>query len=188
MGAYNTKNVKQLPKLEEVIDGNFLIIENNLGTHIIDFADFVIGPNNASFYSVIENLSSSSVSMSAEVDNKFQNLSGELLDTTNSRIDSLTANYPRFFIVYPNTLTVPSGTSSGKTEFNSELGNIFESDINVIPTNKSAALMNWVMILSSVQNPGTPPSPTPYTYTITLSTNVVLTSQATFKTKVTKFF
>jgi pantothenate kinase len=43
MSLYNTKKVKELPQLEEIIEGNYLIVENETGTNIIDFADFVIG-------------------------------------------------------------------------------------------------------------------------------------------------
>lgn len=188
INPYNSRTVKQLPKLEEVLEGNYLIIENNLGTNIIDFADFVVGPNNVSFYNVVTNLSSRSASMSATVDSKFQTVSSNILEETNTRIDSLTANYPRYFVVYPNTLTVTTGLLRGEVDFNSELGDIFISDVNIVPTNKTAANMSWMAVLSSVQNPGNPPSPTPYTYTLIISTNSVLTDDATFEAKVVKFF
>lgn len=188
MALYNTKSVKDLPQIEEVVDGNFLLIETQVGTNIIDFADFVIGPNNASFYNQITTLSSKQISMSATVDTKFQNLSTTVLSAANTRINALTANYPRYFVVYPNTLTVNGGLRYGQVQFNSELAGIVTSDINVIPTNNSASAMTWVLLISSIQNPGNPPDPTPYTYTITISSVNVVTTNATFETKVTKFF
>ena len=100
MSNYNTTNIKDLPQLEEVIEGNYLIIENEVGTNIIDFADFVVGPNNVSFYNIVEALSTRSISMSSTVDSKFNTLSSNVLNSVNTTVRNLTANYPRFFAVY----------------------------------------------------------------------------------------
>jgi hypothetical protein len=188
MALYNATNVKELPELEEIVDGNYLIVENNQGTYILNFQNFVVGPENVSFYSAFTSLCSKQVSMSATVDSKFQTLSTNVLSAVNTKISELTANYPRYFEVYPNTITVSSGNKSARTDFNSELGNIRVSDINVIPTNSGAATMTWTLILSSVQNPGSPPTPTPYTYTITISSPSNVSSDAIFETKVLKYF
>jgi hypothetical protein len=185
MANYNTTNIKDLPQLEEVVEGNYLIIENEIGTNIIDFADFVVGPNNVSFYNVVQTLSTRSISMSATVDSKMTSLSSGLLDTFNSKFNSVTANYPRFFAVYPNTLNVPSGLSRGQVNFNSSIDTFTPSDINVVPTNDAASKMSWVLLLSSTVFPG---NPQPYTYTITISSSVTLTSNATFETKALKFY
>lgn len=189
MSLYNTKKVKELPQLEEIIDGNYLIVENEIGTNIIDFADFVVGPNNVSFYNVVVSLCSRSISMSASVDSGLQNLSSTFIGEVNNRVDSLTANYPGFFEVYPNTLVVNANALYGKSDFNSELGDISVNDINVSPTNNAAARMSWTVFLSSVQNPGTPPNPTPYTYSIIISSGSgTQGTDSTFETKVTKYF
>jgi hypothetical protein len=188
MSLYNTTNIKELPKLEEIIDGNYIIVENEQGTFILDFEDFVVGPNNVSFYNVVTSLCSKQISMSATVDSKFQTLTSDVLSAVNTKVNALTANYPRLFEVYPNTITIPSGSNNGKTDFNSELGNILVNDINVIPTNMAAANTNWCLLLSSIQNPGSPPDPTPYTYTITISTASNSVGNSTFETKVLKYF
>jgi len=189
MALYNTKSVKDLPQVEEVIDGNYLLIENDLGTNIIDFKDFVIGPNNASFYNTIVSLCSRSISMSATVDTKLQSTSAKIVEENNTKIDALTANYPRYFVVYPkNQLTVVQGLRYGQTIFNSELASIVPADVNVIPTNTYAANMNWVLLLSSTQNPGNPPSPTPYSYTITISSTTTLSQNAEFDLRVLTFY
>lgn len=188
MSLYNTTSIKELPQLEEIIDGNYIIVENEQGTYILDFADFVVGPNNVSFYNVVASLCAKQVSLSATVDSKMQTLSTNVLSAVNTKIANLTANYPRYFEVYPNLITVQNGTKNGNTDFNSELGNIRPCDINVIPTNMSAANSSWALLLSSVQNPGSPPTPTPYTYTITISTFANVVGDATFETKVLKYF
>ncbi len=185
MANYNTTNIKDLPQLEEVIDGNYLIVENEIGTNIIDFADFVVGPNNVSFYNVVQTLSTRSISMSATVDSKVNSLSSGLIDRFDTKFNSVTANYPRFFAVYPNTLTVPSGLNRGQINFNSPIDTFAQSDINVVPTNDAASKMSWMLSLSSAVFPG---SPQPYTYTITISSSIAPTSNATFETKALRFY
>jgi hypothetical protein len=185
MANYNTTNIKDLPQIEEVVDGNYLIIEDNVGTNIIDFADFVVGPNNVSFYNVIESLSTRSISMSSTVDSKFDTLSSNIINSVNTTIGNLTANYPRFFAVYPNTLTVANGSRFGQTTFNSSINTFNSGDINVTPTNDSAANMSWMLLLSSTVYPG---NPQPFTYTITISSSTAVTANATFETKALKFY
>jgi len=185
MSLYNTKKVKELPQLEEIIEGNYLIVENETGTNIIDFADFVVGPNNVSFYNIIATLCSRSMSMSASVDAGFQSLSTNILSAVNVKVDALTANYPRLFEVYPNTITVNANAFYGKTDFNSEISSIVISDINVSPIDKGASLMNWALFLSSAVNPG---SPNPYTYSIIISSTTSQSIAASFATKVTKYY
>lgn len=185
MANYNTTNIKDLPQLEEVVEGNYLIIEDNVGTNIIDFADFVVGPNNVSFYNVVEALSTRSISMSSTVDSKFNTLSSDIISSVNTTIGNLTANYPRFFVVYPNTLTVANGSRFGQTTFNSSINTFNAGDINVTPTNDSASKMNWMLSLSSTVYPG---NPQPFTYTITISSSTAVTANATFETKALKFY
>lgn len=188
MAIYNTTNVKDLPQLEEVVNGNFLIIENQFGTNIIDFKDFVIGPDNASFYNTIISLSTYSVSMSGTVNAGFRSLTAFALSAVNTKVGALTSNYPRYFEVYPTTITVAAGTNGAATSFNSELANIAISDINIVPTNNHAASAGYFASLGQVVNPGNPPSPSPYTYTIRLSTANAPAGNATFVTKVQKYF
>jgi len=69
MAAFNNVNIKDLNRIEEVTDGNLLIVENDNGTNVIDFKDFVIGPNNASFYTEITSLSNNVASLSSAVSN-----------------------------------------------------------------------------------------------------------------------
>lgn len=53
MNLYNVKNIKDLPQLEQILPGNYLVVENFTGTNKIDFNDFVIGPRNTSFYNFL---------------------------------------------------------------------------------------------------------------------------------------
>jgi hypothetical protein len=195
MSIYNTTNVKDLPQLEEVINGNFLIVENQLGTNIIDFKNFVIGPDNASFYNTIVSLSGYAVSMSATTNSTFKSVSARITSlsaTVDSKVQSATAalvdSYPRYFEVYPTTITVAAGNNGAAANFNSELASIAISDVNIVPTNNHAASAGYFASLGQVVNPGSPPSPSPYTYTIRISTTNTSDGNATFVTKVQKYF
>lgn len=57
MPSFNNVNIKQLNKIEEIAKGDFLIVETDNGTNIIDFQDFVCGPENVSWYSSFVSLS-----------------------------------------------------------------------------------------------------------------------------------
>jgi len=54
MSLYNTTNIKNLPQVDQIIDTDFLVVENYAGTNKLKFKDFVVGPNNTSFYTSIK--------------------------------------------------------------------------------------------------------------------------------------
>ena len=67
MPAFNQVNIKQLNQVEEIVDGDYLIVETENGTNILDFRNFVVGPNNVSWYSSFVSLSNQVVrSLSAQ--------------------------------------------------------------------------------------------------------------------------
>ena len=49
----NIVKIKDLPRVEEILPGDLLIVEDQQGSKAIDFRDFVVGPNNTSFYNGI---------------------------------------------------------------------------------------------------------------------------------------
>lgn len=55
MNLYNVKNIKDLPQLEQILPGNFIVVENFTGTNKLDFEDFVVGPRNTSFANQVFN-------------------------------------------------------------------------------------------------------------------------------------
>lgn len=85
MADPNVVNIKGLPRIEEIVDGNLLIVENEQGTNILDFTNFVIGPNNTSFYNEITDLSNQIVSLSAETASQITNLT----NTTQTQLSGL---------------------------------------------------------------------------------------------------
>ena len=94
MADPNVINIKTLPRVEEVVNGNLLIVETEQGTNTIDFSSFVVGPNNVSFYTQITNLSAQNISLSASTTTQIANLStitNQQITALNTRIDSLSA-------------------------------------------------------------------------------------------------
>ena len=66
-------NVSELPVIEEVKTGDYLILENQDGTGILDYKDFIIGLDNITFTPVLSShgtdigaLSSNLVALSAQ--------------------------------------------------------------------------------------------------------------------------
>ena len=98
MADPNVVNIKGLPRIEEIVNGNLLIVENEQGTNTLDFVNFVIGPNNTSFFNQITNLSAAVVSLSATTTSLINSLSAtttslinSLCATTNAEIQSLSS-------------------------------------------------------------------------------------------------
>ncbi len=212
MSLYNTTNIKDLPQVEEVVNGNFLIVENEVGTHIINFEDFVVGPENVSFYSQVATLSSNLISLSSTIDTKLQSLSTYILSTTNTKFDFLstqtntkinflstdyntkfhqiTSTYPQFFYTYLETpLIILFGQKIGSGNFTSPVNTINQSDINVVATNASAATAGYFVNLSYATNPIYPTDPNPFLYTVSLfSSEAISSGDAEFEVKITKFY
>jgi hypothetical protein len=78
MAIYNTTNVKNLPQLEQITNNDYLIVETNVGTNIILFKDFVVGPGNVSFYNVFAALCSYTYSLCSFVNTSLTGMSASI--------------------------------------------------------------------------------------------------------------
>lgn len=98
----NTVNVRDLPTTQEVINGDYIIVEKQTGSHVIDFRDFVVGPSNTSFYNAlvtnIKAVSTYSLSLSTTI----QRNSSQTVNEVQANFVTLTAAWskvvPRWFI------------------------------------------------------------------------------------------
>ena len=94
MNLYNTTNIKALPPVEQILPGNFLVVEDTVGTKKLNFNDFVIGPNNTSFYNSldtrIKTLSTQVTSLSTAV----LELSAAFLQLTTPNVGAFTLSSP----------------------------------------------------------------------------------------------
>lgn len=149
MSNYNITNIKDLPQLEQILAGNFLVVENNIGTNKLDFADFVIGPTNTSFYSGIlsdilslsstlisQNTSLSSLSSLVDVLNTASTTSTTAIDLLFSDFTSLCTKVDRYQNSYNKRglVTVPANsTALGFTVSFNYIINVTNADVIIAP-------------------------------------------------------
>ena len=103
MNNYNITNIKDLPQLEQILDGNFLVVENTTGTNKLDFSDFVVGPNNTSFYNTIANDIVSLSGNAATTNSSLTSLSSSTLSALssfNTRIQEISSNLNQVSFYY----------------------------------------------------------------------------------------
>lgn len=107
MNTYNVTNIKDLPGVDQILDGDFLIVENPNGTSKIDFKDFVIGPSNTSFYTP---LATDVLTLSSRVDQNtvLVNSISASTNTAVSQISSTVAQSLSFWS--PGNLFYSSGS------------------------------------------------------------------------------
>lgn len=164
MPLISNVNIKELPVIEEILPGNLLIVETEKGTHTIDFANFVVGPENVSFYEEIVSLSAQAISLSAALINNTNNLSASVDNLVFSRINSLSSTVNQTFskIFYSagalafnagsSTSTaipiiVPTGVTLNLEDVNLTLGDNLVPTISGIPSNPL-----WATLFGSPPN------------------------------------
>lgn len=176
MSLHNTVNVKDLPQAEEIVTGNYLLLEDETGTKIIDFKNFVVGPSNTSFYNaIVSNIKSVSAycnSLSGVLD-RYQR---QAVAAVNSQFEALTGGlsqrYPSFFTKY-GFISVNPNTRVGTSEFSTDLPNVETVDIQVIQTDfdfDSKAPVATFFLLLDRESVTDLNDNNFYTYTLTLST------------------
>jgi hypothetical protein len=118
-------NIKELPSIEEVQPGDYLIIETDTGTHICDFVNFILPPDNVTFYSEIENLQTDVLILSSAIqatNTTVSSLSSQLNTTVNSTVTSVNTQIANLSNTYTDWFTKGSitfnGTVSGVTQGN----------------------------------------------------------------------
>lgn len=136
----NNTNIKDLPQLEQILPGNFLVVENFAGTNKLDFSDFVIGPTNTSFYNSLANdiigLSGNVSTLTSQITSlSSQNfLLDTQLNTNTNSIQQLSSTIRNFgqFIIRREEFVIPQNlaTTFIFIEVPSEY-DLYNSDINI---------------------------------------------------------
>ena len=67
-------NIKELPQLDEVQPGDLLIVETDAGTNVIDFSNFILPPQNVTFYGEIIQLQTEVEALSTSISTTTTNL------------------------------------------------------------------------------------------------------------------
>ena len=146
MAASNNVNIKDLNQISEVINGDFLIVENQYGTNIIDFVNFVVGPNNVSFFTSFQSVCTQTAALSTAIFNTTNTLSAGSRAYTDSRISSLsTAVDGKFNRIFykAGQLTVNAGES------------ISTSDAVIVPTGVTLNVQDFNLTFNTSVFPST---------------------------------
>lgn len=86
-------NIKELPSINDINNGDFLIVETPDGTSIIDYQDFFITLQNTTFESTIDNLQTDTQTLSSDLIDLENKLSPVYVtNTTNKTLDSTNNN------------------------------------------------------------------------------------------------
>lgn len=107
MENYNTTNIKDLPSVDQILDGDFLVVENPNGTSKIDFKDFVIGPNNTSFYTPLANdvlTLSGNVIANTNLVTSISSSTSTSISAISSVVDSALSVFSRGNVYYSNKI------------------------------------------------------------------------------------
>ena len=123
-------NIAQLPQVQQINNGDLLVVSTPNGTYTIDFENFIIPGGNSTFYPVVCANSQNIASLSAYIDTSIQSLSSAV----DAEYSQLYIGKAAFNIANGNSQSqilvpaLPSGVS------------ISSGDINVSATNAIAAL------------------------------------------------
>lgn len=91
MPLISNVNIKELPIIEEIASTDLLLVETQAGTQVISFDNFVVGPENVTFFSEIISLSAQAVSLSASLISYSNSLSAAINDLVSLSINSLSS-------------------------------------------------------------------------------------------------
>lgn len=116
-------NIKELPQLDQVQPGDLLIVETDTGTSVIDVNNFILPPENTTFYGEINDLANSVIVLSGyfqDVTDAFLNVATDLNFSLTQTISNVTEQISAFPVKYNDNLIKGSitfdGTSTTETE------------------------------------------------------------------------
>lgn len=125
-------NILDLPVVENVAAGDYLVLETPDGTSIIDYENFIIGPENTTL----------SVTVSA-ISNDVATINENLLSTIDTLSTEIYGNFKQLYIG-TSYITIDSGNSSTSylepTPPKKEGFELKDSDFIIIPANAAACL------------------------------------------------
>lgn len=131
MGTTNNVfiNIKDLPEVQQVNNGDYLVVETQDGTSIIDFQNFIIGSENNGLTVAVESNANAILGVSAATDTALQELSSNILSTLNR-------------IYYGKAQVVISNGTEGVAILSprpsDDVGEILPEDVIIVPANEDA--------------------------------------------------
>jgi hypothetical protein len=141
-------NIKDLPEITEPSNGEYLLIETSTGTHIIDFANFIIPTANTVITTTVEQNTTAILNLSSAYTSGDDSLSASI-DSTNTKLETLSAStlelsstVGTFQNVYigKTQITIPFGGSQSSNILSplSTSVNLLASDLIITPANQYA--------------------------------------------------
>lgn len=129
MSTFNNVNIKDLNQVEEITSGDLLITETPAGTQVIDFKDFVVGPENVSWYSAFVSLSNQVVRGLSGSNTVQIPLQLEISTNINTSGTEVTSNSYVWVNTTSTTLTavLPTTASIGQTIRFYDVANTFDT-------------------------------------------------------------
>lgn len=135
-------NIKELPSINDINNGDFLIVETPDGTSIIDYQDFFITLQNTTFESTINNLQTDTQTLSSDLIDLENKLSPVYVtNTTNKTLDSTNNN--QVFISTNTEAVVGSTLVDNKvvytvpvdlpTNFYAKILRVGSGSVNIVP-------------------------------------------------------
>ena len=104
-------NIKDLPEITEPTNGEYLLIETSTGTHIIDFANFVIPTANTVITATVEQNTTAILTLSSDYTSADATLSANI-DTANTNYQNLSTMFDELSSTLDNSNTSISNLSS----------------------------------------------------------------------------
>lgn len=134
-------NIKDLPQIQQISNGDYLIVESNDGTYILDYENLILGVENTAITSAVQQNTTDISTISGSVDSQIASLSA-----------SIAATYSQIY-VGKALVTIDSGVT--KTALLSprpptNIGDISVQDITVTPANADACA--YPAYISSIDN------------------------------------
>ena len=129
-------NIKDLPEVTEISNGDYILLETSTGTHIIDFQNFIVPPSNTVLTTTVTQNSNAVVTLSALV-----NTHSNTINTLSSNLDLLTSSVNGVSSAYIGKvkITIPAGGTYETGMIIPNNTEIKAEDVIITPANAYAA-------------------------------------------------
>jgi hypothetical protein len=129
----NVRTIKELPRVEEILSDNLLIIEDQQGTKSLQFVNFIVGPRNVSFYNPMVTNIRSLCTFCASLCSTLERNTGQTLQAVNTRFSEATgALVVRFpdFEYQTGLIGILNDQQIGEAQFTSTVPDITPADMS----------------------------------------------------------
>lgn len=134
-------NIKDLPVLSEISNGDYILVETSTGTHTIDFQDFLIPTENTVLTTIVEQNATALATTTTNLEtltSQFESLSADLTTGINNINNIITTSTTD----YSSLSTKVDSVSSNLTTLVSRASSTLDTNINLISTQLSDIFIN----------------------------------------------